>query len=121
MKTVKSEHTDVRFSEEDVLLAADVVRWLRVGLSTVYEWAKAGKIPCLRINGLLRFSRKEIETWLQAQTVAASDPTEKSLERQGKEPSISPDLLQRTAREVLRSTQEAARHGLPRNRRVGKQ
>ena len=41
--------------------AREVAKFLGVGLSTVYEWAKAGKVPAVRISGTVRFSRQWLE------------------------------------------------------------
>ena len=37
---------------------------LQIKASTLYVWAAQGKIPCIRIHGLIRFRPKEIEEWL---------------------------------------------------------
>jgi len=42
--------------------AREVAKVLGVGLSTVYEWAKAGKVPAVRISGTVRFSRQWLES-----------------------------------------------------------
>ena len=34
--------------------------------STLYLWAAQGKIPCLKIHGLIRFDPDAITAWLQA-------------------------------------------------------
>jgi len=36
---------------------------MQVHPKTVYKWSEDGKIPHLRINGLLRFKKSEIEAW----------------------------------------------------------
>ena len=41
--------------------AREVAKVLGVGVSTVYEWAKAGKVPAVRISGTVRFSRQWLE------------------------------------------------------------
>jgi len=41
--------------------AREVAKVLGVGVSTVYEWAKAGKVPAVRISGTVRFSREWLE------------------------------------------------------------
>lgn len=47
------------------MTAEEVAEYLRVRLSTVYEWAKKGKIPAARVGRLWRFQREEIETWVR--------------------------------------------------------
>jgi excisionase family DNA binding protein len=33
--------------------------------SCIYAWAREGKIPAYKLNGLLRFDTKEIEEWVK--------------------------------------------------------
>jgi excisionase family DNA binding protein len=40
--------------------------YLHVKPSTLYAWAGQGRIPCLKIHGLLRFRREEIDRWVQS-------------------------------------------------------
>jgi excisionase family DNA binding protein len=38
---------------------------LSVKRGTIYSWISRKKIPFVKINGLSRFSEKEIEAWLE--------------------------------------------------------
>jgi excisionase family DNA binding protein len=38
---------------------------LQVKDKTIYGWASQGKIPCVKVNGVIRFDAREIEQWLQ--------------------------------------------------------
>ncbi|MCL5024460.1 MAG: helix-turn-helix domain-containing protein [Nitrospirae bacterium] len=38
---------------------------IKVKPSTLYQWAELGQIPCLKMNGCLRFDLDEIQTWLR--------------------------------------------------------
>jgi len=49
-----------------LLTAKEVSEILRVKPSTVYMWAETGQVPSLKINGVLRFSEKEIFSWLES-------------------------------------------------------
>jgi excisionase family DNA binding protein len=49
----------------DVLTASEVSRLLRVNVKTVYENAKAGTIPCVRLGRHFRFSRRAIMARLE--------------------------------------------------------
>lgn len=40
--------------------------YLRIKPSTLYAWAAHGKIPCVKIHGLIRFDREEIDQWLES-------------------------------------------------------
>ena len=37
---------------------------LHIKASTLYVWASQGKIPCVRIHGLIRFRPEEIDAWV---------------------------------------------------------
>jgi excisionase family DNA binding protein len=58
-----------------ILLATEVADWLRVGLSTVYQWAAAEKIPSLKLNGSVRFLRSDIERWMRDPTCTMNQAT----------------------------------------------
>jgi len=48
-----------------LLTAKDVAARLQVKDKTVYAWATRGKIPALKLNGVIRFEEQAIERWLQ--------------------------------------------------------
>lgn len=39
--------------------------YLQIKVSTLYAWAAQKKIPSVKINGLIRFQKKEIDAWLE--------------------------------------------------------
>jgi excisionase family DNA binding protein len=45
---------------EDLLTLDEVVAWLRVPRSWVYERTRKGQIPCLKLGKYLRFDRDEL-------------------------------------------------------------
>ena len=49
----------------DFMTAAEVAAWIRIGVSTVYEWASTDRLPFLKFNGVLRFSRQQLTQWMQ--------------------------------------------------------
>lgn len=49
--------------EERLWTAEETARYLGAKQSTVYEWAEAGRLPCLRIGGLLRFEPEVVKRW----------------------------------------------------------
>lgn len=52
-------------SEPDaVLTVAEVSEYLKMAESTVYRLAKEHKLPCRKIGGAWRFSRRGIDEWL---------------------------------------------------------
>jgi excisionase family DNA binding protein len=44
----------------------EVSEFLNVKLSTVYQWAELGQIPCLKLNGCLRFDIEDIKNWIES-------------------------------------------------------
>lgn len=47
-----------------LLTIKDMVSQLQVKDKTIYAWAAQGKIPALKINGVLRFESSAIDQWL---------------------------------------------------------
>jgi excisionase family DNA binding protein len=47
-----------------LLTIHDVAQWLTVKPSTLYAWIAQGKMPALKIHGVIRFRREDIEAWL---------------------------------------------------------
>ena len=51
---------------DKLITVTEVAEYLRVKRSTVYEWAKDGKIPAAKVGRLWRFDREEIEAWVKS-------------------------------------------------------
>jgi excisionase family DNA binding protein len=47
-----------------LLTIKDLAKQLQIKPSTLYAWAAQGKIPCHKINGLVRFNPAEIDRWM---------------------------------------------------------
>jgi excisionase family DNA binding protein len=47
---------------------------LQVKEKTIYAWASQGKIPCVKVNGVIRFDARAIEQWLQGCQVPVGPP-----------------------------------------------
>lgn len=48
-----------------LMTVEEVAEFLRVRPSTVYDWAKDGKIPASKVGRLWRFHRDEIDEWVR--------------------------------------------------------
>ena len=59
---------------DKLLTAEDVAAMINCGPSTIYEWAKSGRMPSLKLNGLVRFVPEEVREWIQRNRQPASDP-----------------------------------------------
>jgi len=77
----------MRQQMEPLLTAEQLSKILNVRVSTVYEWARMGYIPHLRLGvgtkrPLVRFSRTAVEEWLENRS------------KQGRTTRIPADLLE---------------------------
>lgn len=54
-------------SVDEVLKLKDVAALLKVGEKTVYSMAQAGELPAFKVRGQWRFSRKDIDVWIEQQ------------------------------------------------------
>ena len=66
----------------------DVAAYLRVKPKTIYAWASERRIPTVKLNGLLRFRREEIEAWAKSSERRAT-PAPAALGR----PPVVPGLI----------------------------
>jgi excisionase family DNA binding protein len=53
--------------EGDLMSTPEAAKLLNVKDSTIRDWAKNGKLPCLYLNSLLKFHRRELTAWMLAQ------------------------------------------------------
>lgn len=53
---------------QELLTLDEVVAWLRVPRSWVYERTRKGQVPCLKLGKYLRFPRLALAQWLATQT-----------------------------------------------------
>lgn len=44
---------------------AELSEYLHIKPATLYAWVARGKIPCVKIHGLIRFRRDEIDQWVE--------------------------------------------------------
>jgi len=47
-----------------LLTVKNLSQQLQIKEATLYAWASQGKIPCLKIHGVLRFEADAIKVWL---------------------------------------------------------
>ena len=52
---------------EEILKLKDVTALLKVSEKTVYSMAQTGELPAFKIRGQWRFSRKDIDEWIELQ------------------------------------------------------
>ncbi|MFZ3136719.1 MAG: helix-turn-helix domain-containing protein [Thermodesulfovibrionales bacterium] len=44
----------------------EVSEMIGVKPSTLYQWAELGQIPCIKINGALRFDIEDVLNWIKS-------------------------------------------------------
>lgn len=49
----------------ELLTVAEVARWLRVNIRTIYRWVRAEQLPYIRLGRGLRFTRAEVGAWIR--------------------------------------------------------
>lgn len=59
---------------------------LGVAKPTIYLWAKKGVLPCVRLQGCVRFDPGEIKAWLEERQVPASG-------QPGEQPRRAPEYI----------------------------
>ena len=60
--------------QEPLLKVEQIAQMLNVEISTVYQWAQMGYIPCIRLGTgkkkpLVRFSQFRVQEWLKEREV----------------------------------------------------
>lgn len=63
-------------TNEEVLKIKDVATLLKVGEKTIYSMAQSGELPAFKVRGQWRFSRKDMDEWIEKQKEAAQDLSE---------------------------------------------
>jgi excisionase family DNA binding protein len=61
---------------DEVLTIKDVAQLLKVGEKTVYSMAQTGELPAFKVRGQWRFSRKDIDAWIEQQKNTTQDFSE---------------------------------------------
>src|SRR5204863_1993154 len=97
-----------------LLTVKDMATRLRVKEKTIYAWASQGKIPCVKVNGVIRFEARKIELWLQKCHVPVGVPCTSVSKRRGSATSVD-HLIESATRAVYTSHGEtrpiASPHG----------
>src|SRR5918993_2128901 len=68
---------DMDYTNRQLLRPAEVIDLLGVSRSWLYDAAKAGRIPCVRLggpDGPVRFRARELEAWIEGSRMAPPDP-----------------------------------------------
>lgn len=60
-------------SNDEVMRIREVAALLKVGEKTAYSMAQTGELPAFKVRGQWRFSRKDIDTWIEQQKNTTQD------------------------------------------------
>ena len=60
-------------NNEEILRIKDVAALLKVGEKTVYLMAQTAELPAFKVRGQWRFSRKDIDAWIEQQKHTTQD------------------------------------------------
>jgi len=52
---------------DEVLKIKEVAALLKVGAKTAYSMAQSGELPAFKVRGQWRFSRSDIDRWIEEQ------------------------------------------------------
>jgi len=63
-------------TNEEVLKLKDVAALLKVGEKTIYSMAQSGELPAFKVRGQWRFSRKDMDEWIEKQKEATQGLSE---------------------------------------------
>ena len=61
---------------DEVLKIKNVAALLKVGEKTIYTMAQSGELPAFKVRGQWRFSRKDIDAWIEQQKHATKNVSE---------------------------------------------
>ncbi len=49
----------------EILTAKELEAWLRIDVKTIYSYVQRGLIPYMRIESNVRFSKHQVQRWLE--------------------------------------------------------
>src|SRR5713101_7943930 len=73
-----------------LLTVKELANQLHIKPSTLYAWAGRGRIPCLKLHGLVRFERDEIEHWVASFRVDPAPRITRSTPSRGPSSELDP-------------------------------
>ena len=59
------------------MTARDLEALLRIDVKTIYSYVQRGLIPYIRIQSNVRFSKRDIEAWIESQSYKPLDSYER--------------------------------------------
>jgi len=69
---------------QEFLTVNELANHLMIKVKTLYLWAESGKIPAYKVNGILRFDKKEIDKFLELSKNKPKNPAREAKKILGK-------------------------------------
>jgi excisionase family DNA binding protein len=91
-----------------LLTVKDMATRLQVTDKTVYAWVSQGKIPCMKVNGIIRFDEQEMDRWFQQCHVRVGPPRAGHKDRPGSSASSVDHLIESAKRAVYTARGETS-------------
>ena len=61
-------------AQMNLITTKQLAEIINVRPKTLYQWAELGQIPCVKLNGTLRFDLDDVSTWISScKKTATSD------------------------------------------------
>lgn len=60
---------------DDVMTIEELAVYLKLSKSSLYQFARAGKVPGVKIGEQWRFQKSAIDEWMRSRTVARTSPS----------------------------------------------
>ena len=57
---------------DEVLKIKELAALLKVGVKTIYSMAQTGELPAFKVRGQWRFSKKDIDEWIEQQKTGSN-------------------------------------------------
>ena len=54
--------------KDDIMTVKDLAQYLKIAEKTAYRFALEGKIPGFKVGSAWRFSKKEIDAWIEKES-----------------------------------------------------
>ena len=83
-----------------LLTVQELAQLLHIKAATLYAWAAQGKIPSLKLHGLLRFRQDEIDQWLETCRVTSQPAVSVPKKRRSQPPHNVDVLIERAKRAI---------------------
>ena len=91
-----------------LLTVQELAQLLHIKAATLYAWAAQGKIPSLKLHGLLRFRQDEINQWLESCRVTSRPAVSVPKKRRPQPPHNVDALIERAKRAVYTGSGETS-------------